>query len=755
MDTISKTAFDEKLNFLSLQFKDRDLEHSFRNFCKEGTSNYIRYVILIVIFFYGFFAVLDAFLVPQFKIYLWFIRFILVLPMALVMLIASGYDSFKKNMYALLSIFSIISGLGIIAMIAIAPPPVSTYYYAALMIILIFNYNFLKLPFIWATIVGMILSGLYVLTILVIQPIPVTDFINNSFFLITTNFICMFSNYFINYNNRKNFYLQHMLNDNNQKLISVNKDLESELKKRTQEIQSTYDKLSSSETYHRHILENLGEGVAVVDLNENISFANAAAEKIFGVGSGKLIGRNLIEFTTSESLQTIQSESEKITAGITAEYEIEIIPENQENIYLAVTARPEYDDSGNISGILGIYRDISKRKEIEDEMKLRLDYELLLSSISHRFFGVYEFSKSVLETLAEFGDFIKASHVFLYEINKKKGLLLKNHVWSSGVKGSTSDDQQEIDLKDLPLILKKITENKVLDFCKEKDKALISESELLFQKSWSSTIILPVMVNNELMALTGFNYQGEGCLWSDKYMALVKVLADIFGYAYERKNFEMLIRNQLNEKESLLKEIHHRVKNNMQIITSIIRLQTRFLTNINIDEILLNFQNRMQTMTQAYNKVFLSGSFTKIDFERYLSSLIIDLYYSMKISQKNVKLDTDIDKVELDINIVIPLGLIINEILTNSLKHAFPNNTEGLISISFKELGNEEFFLKIVDNGIGIPENFNFVQADSLGALLINILSEQIKAEVSIENENGTIFTLKFNNLVLKTFSEF
>ena len=639
-------------------------------------------------------------------------------------------------------------------MIAISPPPVSSYYYAALILTLIINYYFFRLPFLWATANGILLLFVYELTVIYIQPITQTDFISNSFFLITANFLCIVSKYMIEYHNRRNFYLKNSMDEHYKEIHLINENLEDEIKKHTAELQTAYDKLRSSELYYRHILENLGEGVAIVDLDENFTFANASADRIFGVDSGKLIGRNLIEFTTSESLQTIQVEAEKINSGKSAEYEIEIMKEDGDNCFISVDARPEYSDDNEIIGILGNYRDISKRKKIEDEMKLRLDYELLLSSISHRFFGVYKFSESVLETLAEFGDFIKADFVFLFEIDNDNQLVRKNYNWTTLEKNTEAEDNCELSLEKIPLIINRMQKNLILDFNREDDRKLKAEAELLFQLNSANCILIPVIVNQELRALSGFTYQSEECLWSEKYLSLVKVLSDIFGYAYERQNYELLIKNQLEEKESLLKEIHHRVKNNMQIITSIIRLQTKFLSNINIDEILTNFQNRMQTMTQAYNKVFMSGSFTRINFENYLSSLIIDLYYSLKISERNVKLESNIAPVDLDINIVVPLGLIINEILTNSIKHAFPDDKGGVIKITFKETQKEEYFLEISDNGIGISEDFNFVQSDTLGSLLINILSEQIKAKTKIENNNGTVFTLTFNNLVLKTFSE-
>jgi len=565
----------------------------------------------------------------------------------------------------------------------------------------------------------------------------------------------MSSNYLIEYISRKNFFLKHCLDEKNRKIEQINSNLENEIKERLQEINSAYEKLRTSEVYHRNILSNLGEGVTISDLNENFLFANDAAERIFGVPGGKLIGRNLVEFTTSESLVTLQEQAEISHAGGTSQFEIEIISNEKESVYIAITGKPEFNEKGEQTGVLRIFRNINTRKKIEDEMRWRLDYELLMSSISNNFVGVYDFQESIPQALAEFGNFIKAEKVFLYETDIDKKLLKRTFEWNNGEAEIPEGLWENLELDKIKHTMKKLDRESVINFNNEKRAALQKEKRLLTDSSDKCLIIIPIKIHQALVALIGFTYNKASCIWSDKFLALVNVLGDIFGHAYERKNYELLIQTQLLEKESLLKEIHHRVKNNMQIITSIVRLQTRFLTNVDIDDILLNFQNRMQSMYQAYNKVFLSGSFSKIDFERYLSSLIIDLYYSLDISNKNIEVESDLDQVELDINIVIPLGLIIYEIVSNALKHAFPDNRKGKISITFKVLKNDEFFLKICDNGVGIKPGFNFVQADSLGSLLVHILSTQIKAEVNIEKKDGTIFTLKFKNLELKTFSNF
>jgi len=549
--------------------------------------------------------------------------------------------------------------------------------------------------------------------------------------------------------------LKYQLKIKSDKIQSNNSNLELEVEERTRAQQKAYDKLNFNEKYYRHVLNNLGEGVGIVDKNETFIYVNTAAEKIFGTSPGKLTGRGLAEFSTPESISTINSQTKLRSHGKSSHYEYEFVSETKERGYLLVTATPEYNEEGDIVGTIGIFRDITDQKKMENELRLRLNYETLLSSISNKFVGVYDFSDKVMESLAEFGKFIKATHGFLYEIKPKENSIEKTYNWSEVNTFPEMDMAETVNMENIPHIINKMNNNELVDLKADADSEFISEKLLLFNNNTkTNSIIIPVRVNNDLVAITGFNYYIEQCLWSENFIALIRVLADIFGYVYERKRNEFLMHNQLQEKEYLLKEVHHRVKNNMQIISSIIRLQTRFLKNINVNDILANFQNRIQSMYLAYNKVFLSEGLNKIDLETYLSTLIKDVYYNLNVSKNRIEIKQNIDWTELDINLVIPLGLIINEVLSNSLKHAFPEDKSGNITIVFKHLEENEYLLEIADNGIGISEKFNFIQAESLGALLIHVLCSQLKAEFKIENKNGTAFSLKFKDTTLKTFTK-
>lgn len=238
----------------------------------------------------------------------------------------------------------------------------------------------------------------------------------------------------------------------------------------------------------------------------------------------------------------------------------------------------------------------------------------------------------------------------------------------------------------------------------------------------------------------------------------------------DRKHAEKQIKNSLEEKEVLLKEIHHRVKNNMQIISSLLSLQSRYIKDENYLAVFKEGQNRVKSMAMIHEGLYKSDNLARINFEEYVHNLISWLFSSYGIDKNIIKTKINLDNILLDIDTAIPLGLILNELISNSLKHAFPhhslnsknvsvikpaveiNNPSNMRFTSSEKikdkinilLSQNEDMLKLIvmDNGIGFPENINFKNTESLGLQLVNTLVNQLNGEIKLEKENGTKFTL-------------
>ena len=256
--------------------------------------------------------------------------------------------------------------------------------------------------------------------------------------------------------------------------------------------------------------------------------------------------------------------------------------------------------------------------------------------------------------------------------------------------------------------------------------------------------LIPVFLSISLIESDNSQILGIVCIGND--------ITDI-------KLAENKIKASLEEKGLLLQEIHHRVKNNLQIISSLLSLQSKYVKDEEDLELFKESQSRVRSMAFIHEQLYQSSDFTNIEFGIYVKNLINYLSYSYSIDPSYINFNLDIGDVSLDINTAIPCGLIINELVTNSLKYAFPanyckspNDTTNLneICIYLHSYKKNKFILIISDNGVGLPANVNYKNNGTLGLLLVNSLVDQLDGTIELDRTNGTKFKLIFNKLEYK-----
>jgi two-component sensor histidine kinase len=209
----------------------------------------------------------------------------------------------------------------------------------------------------------------------------------------------------------------------------------------------------------------------------------------------------------------------------------------------------------------------------------------------------------------------------------------------------------------------------------------------------------------------------------------------------ERKATEYTIKHALAEKEILLAEIHHRVKNNLAIIASLFNLQISTVENEDAKNILLESKNRVKSMALIHDRLYKSDNMSDVDFAKYTKELIDEIQYSYPTVSNSIIVNTHISNIQLNVNTAIPCGLILNELLSNCYKYAFTGRTHGIIDIEFTSIGNL-FRLTVKDNGVGLKENYR--NSESLGMVVIQSLSEQLDGEYKFTVDEGTCFQLRF-----------
>ncbi|RPI18156.1 MAG: hypothetical protein EHM58_06425 [Ignavibacteriae bacterium] len=215
----------------------------------------------------------------------------------------------------------------------------------------------------------------------------------------------------------------------------------------------------------------------------------------------------------------------------------------------------------------------------------------------------------------------------------------------------------------------------------------------------------------------------------------------------ERISTENKLRQLLKEKEILVREVHHRVKNNLQAISTLLKLQTGNVHDPEAIQFLDQSRDQVKAISIIHDKLYRDTDINSINFEQYTSSLIEQLYFVYGISRERIETDLQIYITILNVDTAIPCGLIINELVSNSFKHAFPDDMCGKITVKLNTDKKRKYILKYYDNGIGLANEINSLSMQSLGMQLINMLTEQLHGEMKIENKEGFKFQLKFTSM--------
>ncbi len=227
--------------------------------------------------------------------------------------------------------------------------------------------------------------------------------------------------------------------------------------------------------------------------------------------------------------------------------------------------------------------------------------------------------------------------------------------------------------------------------------------------------------------------------WTDGRLVRLEMAMD----TTDRKHLEEEINHQLADKEIILKEAHHRIKNNFASIVSLLSLQVNSISNPEAISALQDAIGRVSSMQILYEKLLLTDNYNVTSIKQYLENLI-DEIISLFPDNINISLKKQIDDFELDSKRLVPIGIIINELLTNTMKYGFPEKNSGLLHITVVK-NNGNVTLSIQDDGIGLPDGFNIKKQKGFGLMLVKILSQQLKGNFTIENNNGTKSTLEFS----------
>ncbi len=248
---------------------------------------------------------------------------------------------------------------------------------------------------------------------------------------------------------------------------------------------------------------------------------------------------------------------------------------------------------------------------------------------------------------------------------------------------------------------------------------------------------------------------GEVTGWLDLYsfplidhqtgemQGVIEYLRDIT----ERKAAEDRLQASLSEKEVLLREVHHRVKNNMQVISSLLSLQSRRVQDPGVQEMFRESQRRIRSMALVHERLYQSSDLSRIEFSQYIRNLASHLFQSYQVSSNRVHLRLDTEEVFININTAIPCGLILNELVSNALKHAFPEGRTGEVAVELRRAPADRYLIRVSDDGVGYPRSLDFRSTETLGMQIVNTLVAQIDGAIEFSRERGTVFAITFQEV--------
>jgi PAS domain S-box-containing protein len=458
------------------------------------------------------------------------------------------------------------------------------------------------------------------------------------------------------------------------------------------------ENLRTSEERFRSIAEQMSDMIFVTNSEGVVTYLSPAAEPLFGYEIDEMVGRPLVSFVDGSDVESAAKNFQALASHEEIPRNLEFrMKRKDDSVFYGEFSATEYQAGGTV----GVIRDVTDRKMAEQKLQ---------------------------ESVQRFRDISEATGEFIWETDRSGRVTYLSNRFEQ-ILGFT---REELFGRTPFEMLKRTGGEWDTEFWKRERYLFggIRDHELnVFSKSgksvWLSVTALPILDPGG--AVTGFR----------------GAALDIT----ERKLAAEALEESLQEKIALLKEVHHRVKNNLQIVISMLNLQAHGTENPQVVTTLVDTQNRVRSMALLHEALYNSGNLARINFSEYVKSLSAHLLRSYGAERSHVDLSIEIPSIHLPIDLAIPSGLIINELVSNSLKHAFPDAREGKILIRILLDGATGITLVVSDDGIGIPADLNIAKSKTLGLRLITSLARQLGGSASFTREKGTACTITFEML--------
>lgn len=495
------------------------------------------------------------------------------------------------------------------------------------------------------------------------------------------------------------------------KKVKTNKSIELEqlnsnyekLKIKYKLLKEKYDLAKSKSAVHNNefeifhaIYENAPIGIALTDTSANILRVNRRFSQMLGYTQTELINKNIREITYPDDLESEISAMRKIKSSEREIYSLKkrYIKKNSEIIWVNLTTNIIRNAAADPMFVLGLAEDITEKNAIEKRL---IESE--------------EIQRIILKSSEDIIVMIDKNLKYLYYNGSPKFNLTANDLI-----GKTPYDFFSKEAADRIVIhVQKVFQSKRVE--RRIDKINWAGEDI-----WFDVVNHPVFNDhNEVIAVTAFSRN-----------------------ITERMLANIQLEKSLKEKELLLKEIHHRVKNNLNVVIGLLELQMESISDEILKEAFSDSTKRIRSMALIHEHLYQNKDLSGIQLARYLEHLVDYIVSSHTDKSKQILTDYSLENIFIGIDQAIPCGLIVNEVVTNSIKYAFAGKHKGKIAVKLTKLENDFIKLDIIDDGVGLPEDFNLENSSSLGLQLINLLIQQLKAVYEIKKNGGTSVQITF-----------
>jgi len=504
------------------------------------------------------------------------------------------------------------------------------------------------------------------------------------------------------------------------------------------------EELRESEEKYKTITETSPVGIWEINQDRKTLYVNPAAISLLELDSTEdLTGKKIDSFFTPESLDVMKAEHSKREQGLQSSYELELVGSRGGRRNVVVSGAPLHSGEGKLTSLIGWFTDITERKLMENKLQIERDnFEIAFESNPIAVLILDEFTRILRANGAAIdlcgGDESQVMHhrlgdafhcVHSFEAGCDHGSDCPSCPIRRGIENLIAGTGGSIDKAEtkLSVIRKKNEQTLWLE---------VSAAEMLLDTQRAFIVLLDDITERK-------KTEAEIKLQYGKLEALNERLAKTNKELFDS---ESRLSKSLNEKEILIREVYHRTKNTMQVIRGMIVLQSLDSpSNFELQQLVKNTEDRIQAISLVHQMLYKSHDLSQISIKEYVQNLITLLVKSYRFSDNRIAFNISVDDHKFLLDTAIPLGLIINELTTNSLKYAFPDGRTGIININLAQVESGNYLLIFTDNGVGVPDGFDFRNCESLGLKLIHSIGEdQMLGKIIIENSNGIRCSLEF-----------